>query len=81
MAIVDWKGDETEEILEESAKPVKEQNTEEKLASGYCSVGEHKTKERLFLCKHCKRTYCFEHGDEDKGFCNECLLEYGGSTR
>jgi hypothetical protein len=65
-----------EEHLEKARKPVKEETTAEKLASGYCAAGEHETKEEIMLCKHCKRTFCLEHGDEERRYCNECIEKF-----
>ena len=70
--------DRIKEIEERSKKPAREMSKEEKLASKYCSVGEHDTEEALYYCMHCKRTFCEEHGDERTGVCNECIEEAAG---
>jgi len=66
------------EIEERAQCRITEMSKEEKMTSKYCSVGEHETEEQLFYCKHCKRTFCEEHGDEVNGICNECIEEQAG---
>lgn len=70
--------DEINEIKDRSKKDVKEISKEEKLASKYCSVGNHYTEEKLYYCIHCHRTFCEEHGDETQGICNECIEKTAG---
>ena len=68
------------EILERAGRKVKHLSKEEKLASKYCSVGEHPAEDALYYCMHCKRTFCEEHGDEKHGLCNEDIVKGAGQV-
>lgn len=37
-----------------------------------CECGFHTTKEKLRFCKHCKRSFCIEHGNFKSLICNRC---------
>ena len=38
----------------------------------FCEVGAHNTQNTLRFCIYCKRSFCKEHGDLEKGICYEC---------
>ena len=37
-----------------------------------CECGFHTTEEKLRFCKHCKRSFCGEHGDFKNLICHKC---------
>jgi len=68
------------EIEDRSKQSMEEMSKEAKLASKFCAVGEHQTEEQLYYCKHCHRTFCAEHGDEERGLCNDDIADEAGET-
>ncbi len=41
-------------------------------ASKRCECGFHSTSEKLRFCRHCKRSFCVEHGDFENLICDKC---------
>ena len=74
--VSDWQKDYESEAKGIIKKSVEEYDDMVRMsnitAAKMCECGIHQTENKLRFCKHCKRSFCREHGDMDKSVCDEC---------